>query len=70
MEKIMIAFLVGILVSLGVVTPSYSVGVAAWCTVAKDGSTVECNYKTKADCEIYRSSDETCQKNPEPGKKY
>lgn len=66
----MIPFLVGILVALGIMTPSYKVGVAAWCNVNKTDGTVQCNYDTKSECEAYRAADETCVPNPEPGKQY
>ena len=66
----MITFVAGILIALGVVSPSYKVGTQAWCTVSHTTGTVECNYVTRAECETYRQSDEYCEKNPEPGKKY
>lgn len=65
----MISFLVGAVLSFFTLSPSNHVGVAAWCTVNKVDGTVQCNYNTKQECEDYKASDETCQKNPEPGKK-
>lgn len=66
----MIPFLLSIGVSLGIFANHAKVGTAAWCTVNKTDGTVQCNYKTKDDCETYRESDEQCIANSEPGKKY
>lgn len=66
----MIAIIAGIAGSLLVLSPSAKVGIAAWCTVNKIDGTVQCNYNTKQECEDYRASDEKCEKNPNPGKKY
>jgi len=66
----MIPIIAGIVGTLLTFSPSSKVGTAAWCTVNTVDGTVQCNYNTKQECEDYRASDEKCEKNPEPGKKY
>lgn len=46
------------------------VGDKQWCSVNNNNGTVQCNYDTYDDCETYRTADEKCEKNPEPGKQY